>query len=42
MNHGIFHGLSDILVEPVHHCEQVKHHAGDGVYPAGVDVGWWK
>ena len=29
MNHSIFHGLSDILVQPVHHLEQVEHHARD-------------
>ena len=28
--HCGLHSISDMLVEPVHHLEHVKHHAGDG------------
>ena len=28
-DHFVIHRLSNNLVEPVHHLEQVKHHAGD-------------
>ena len=28
--HGSSHRISDMLIEPVYHLKQVKHHAGDG------------